>query len=326
MNVDLPTPGTPLMPTRRAPPACGSSSTSSSCACSRWSARRDSTSVMARAITRRSPASTPSTSAGTSTLEPSARFSGRGARTACCSRSCAASAMTVPGGKTAAAPISFSVGTSSGGMTPPTTISTSSAPSSASASRSAGTSVRWPAASDETPTTCTSASTACRATSSGVWNSGPTSTSKPRSANAVAMTFWPRSWPSWPILATRMRGRRPSASSNSSAIRRVSSNGRGAPCLVAVHTGDGADLAGVPPVDLLQRVGDLPDGRLRAGGVDGELEQVRVQVAAPPSLGGRAGGVGEPAQRVAAPRRRRARRAAARAWPSAGRARRRCRP
>ena len=62
---------------------------------------------------------------------------------------------------------------------------------------------------------CTSASTACWATSSGVENSGPTSTSKPMSAKAETMTFWPRSWPSWPILATRMRGRRPSASSNS---------------------------------------------------------------------------------------------------------------
>jgi hypothetical protein len=51
---------------------------------------------------------------------------------------------------------------------------------------------------------------ACRATSSGVWNSGPMSTSKPMSAKAVAMTLAPRSWPSWPILATRMRGRRPS--------------------------------------------------------------------------------------------------------------------
>ena len=49
------------------------------------------------------------------------------------SRSCAASPMTVPGRKTAAAPISSSVGTSSGGMTPPTTIITSSAPRSASA-------------------------------------------------------------------------------------------------------------------------------------------------------------------------------------------------
>src|SRR3954470_6245024 len=66
MKVDLPTPGTPLMPTRRAPPACGSSSTSSSCAASRWSARRDSTRVMARAIDRRFPARTPSASPATS--------------------------------------------------------------------------------------------------------------------------------------------------------------------------------------------------------------------------------------------------------------------
>jgi hypothetical protein len=47
-------------------------------------------------------------------------------------------------------------------------------------------------------------------------NSGPISTSKPTSAKALAITFWPRSWPSWPILATRMRGRRPSACSNAS--------------------------------------------------------------------------------------------------------------
>jgi hypothetical protein len=76
---------------------------------------------------------------------------------------------------------------------------------------------------------CTSASTAWRATSAGVWNSGPTSTSKPRSAKAVAITFWPRSWPSWPILATRMRGRRPSARANSSTSARVSSTGPDAP-------------------------------------------------------------------------------------------------
>ena len=48
MNVDLPTPGTPVTPTRWALPVCGSSATSSSCARSRWSARRDSTSVIAR--------------------------------------------------------------------------------------------------------------------------------------------------------------------------------------------------------------------------------------------------------------------------------------
>ena len=52
---------------------------------------------------------------------------------------------------------------------------------------SSGTSVLCPAASVETPTACTSFSIACRAASAGVWNSGPMSTSKPRSAKAVAI-------------------------------------------------------------------------------------------------------------------------------------------
>ena len=94
MNVDFPTPGTPLIPTRRAPPACGSSSTSSSCACSRWSARRDSTSVIARDIARRSPAAHPVGERGDVDLPrhqcPRRSDSVR-------SRSCAASAITVPG-------------------------------------------------------------------------------------------------------------------------------------------------------------------------------------------------------------------------------------
>ena len=81
-----------------------------------------------------------------------------------------------------------------------------------------GTSVLWPAASEDTPSTWTSFSTAMRAASRGVWNSGPTSTSKPISANAVAITLAPRSCPSWPIFAIRMRGRRPSSRANSSAI------------------------------------------------------------------------------------------------------------
>ena len=76
----------------------------------------------------------------------------------------------------------------------------------------AGTSVLWPAASVQTPTACTSFSIAWRAHSSGVWNSGPMSTSKPRSAKAVATTLAPRSWPSWPSLAIITRGRRPCAS------------------------------------------------------------------------------------------------------------------
>ena len=39
------------------------------------------------------------------------------------------------------------------------------------------------------------------------------------------MTFWPRSWPSWPILATRIRGRRPwRRSKPSTATRTVSTS------------------------------------------------------------------------------------------------------
>mmetsp|Transcript_13675 Transcript_13675/g.28188 ORF Transcript_13675/g.28188 Transcript_13675/m.28188 type:complete len:227 (-) Transcript_13675:791-1471(-) len=49
------------------------------------------------------------------------------------------------------------------------------------------------------------------------------STSNPKSANPLAMTLAPRSWPSCPILATRIRGRRPSAASNSSTIASIDS-------------------------------------------------------------------------------------------------------
>lgn len=60
MNVDLPTPGTPVMPTRCAFPLCGSSRTSNCWASFAWSVRRDSTRVIARAKVGRWPASTPS--------------------------------------------------------------------------------------------------------------------------------------------------------------------------------------------------------------------------------------------------------------------------
>ena len=122
---------------------------------------------------------------------------------------------------------------------------------------------------------CTSASTACRATSAGVWNSGPTSTSKPRSANAVAITFCPRSWPSWPIFAIRMRGRRPCSSSKASAAARASSiTFHARSRLLPVDAGDRPDRRRMPTVDLLERVGDLADGGLGPGRVDGEREQV----------------------------------------------------
>lgn len=61
MNVDFPTPGTPLIPIRRAAPACGSSRLSNSWASTRCSARVDSTSVIARAMNARFPSSTPCT-------------------------------------------------------------------------------------------------------------------------------------------------------------------------------------------------------------------------------------------------------------------------
>lgn len=48
------------------------------------------------------------------------------------------------------------------------------------------------------------------AASPGVWNSGPATTSKLRSLKADAITFAPRSWPSWPSFATISFGRLPS--------------------------------------------------------------------------------------------------------------------
>lgn len=50
------------------------------------------------------------------------------------------------------------------------------------------------------------------------WNRGPMSTSKPRSANPVAMTLAPLSWPSCPIFATSSRGFLPSWFLNSATL------------------------------------------------------------------------------------------------------------
>ncbi|PWC75614.1 hypothetical protein TSH64_12310 [Azospirillum sp. TSH64] len=60
MKVDLPTPGTPEMPSRTELPVWGSSASSSASAVARWSARVDSISVIARASARRSPERTAS--------------------------------------------------------------------------------------------------------------------------------------------------------------------------------------------------------------------------------------------------------------------------
>src|SRR6202042_3596382 len=81
MKVDLPTPGTPVMPTRLAGPACGSSRVSTYWARTRWSGRLDSTSVIGRAMPARDRARTASAyraaasgpSAASVTLPPGSR-------------------------------------------------------------------------------------------------------------------------------------------------------------------------------------------------------------------------------------------------------------
>ena len=142
---------------------------------------------------------------------------------------------------------------------------------------SSGTSVLCPAAWLDTPTTCTSFSTASRAASSGVWNSGPTSTSKPRSANAVAITLAPRSWPSWPSFATSMRGpatvgrrrtRRPRRAPARSP-RRPRSAAPYTPAMLRIVARWRANTSSM-------RVGDLADGRARPRRLDRQLEQVAV--------------------------------------------------
>mmetsp|Transcript_17993 Transcript_17993/g.24773 ORF Transcript_17993/g.24773 Transcript_17993/m.24773 type:complete len:282 (+) Transcript_17993:503-1348(+) len=106
-------------------------------------------------------------------------------------------------------------------MTPPATTTTCPASCLSSSFFNAGRSVLCPAAWDEIPMTWTSESIACKATSSGVWNSGPTSTSNPKSENPLAITLAPLSCPSCPIFATNIRGLLPSVSSNDSTSLRT---------------------------------------------------------------------------------------------------------
>ena len=88
-----------------------------------------------------------------------------------------------------------------------------------SASISCGTRVRWPAGLAGNADGMDVVLDRLRApTSSGVWNRAPISTSKPISAKAVAITLAPRSWPSWPSLATSRRGRRPCSSAKAGHV------------------------------------------------------------------------------------------------------------
>ena len=110
--------------------------------------------------------------------------------------------------------------------------------------------------------TCTSFSTACRAASSGVANSGPTSTSKPSRRRPMAITFCPRravlsdlgdqdAWPSAFVV--------PRTAATSLSTRAIAF---GHADLPLVDAGDGLYLGAMTAIDLLQRRSNLANGRL----------------------------------------------------------------
>ncbi len=122
----------------------------------------------------------------------------------------------------------------------------------------------------ETPTRARRSRCAWRAPPPGSGTAGPMSTSKPRSAKAVAITLAPRSWPSWPSLTTSMRGRRPSSSAKASTSAWIAREVLVALVGRAVDAGDRPDLGPVAAEDLLQRVGDLAHRGARARRLDAQ--------------------------------------------------------
>ena len=277
MNVDLPTPGTPVIPTRMADRRRAGAVASSSCRAQCPMVGRGGLDERDRAAPRgaRSPADAPRD------VAPRRRRLAASGRRRARSRSdlqAAARRSPCPGGKIAAAPASRKpsevlgrdhpadhdqdVGAAEPGQRLP-------APDQGEVAGRQRRSPRRRARRPRPPG---------GATSSGVANNGPTSTSKPRSANAVAITFWPRSCPSWPILATRMRGRRPSL-----AGERVG----GCPDLLDRRSVSPGRLRYTPEIvriaarvtaeDLLEGVGDLPHRGPGPGRVDGQRQQVLVQ-------------------------------------------------
>ena len=138
---------------------------------------------------------------------------------------------------------------------------------------SSGISVLWPAARLDAPTTSTWLSSARTTVSSGVWNNGPETMSKPISPNAEAITFAPRSCPSCPILATSSLGLRPRRRSTAARPRPP------APSVCQIHRRcrkcPSPALAGaIAAKDRLHRVGYFAERRACAGCIDGEGEQV----------------------------------------------------
>jgi hypothetical protein len=147
----------------------------------------------------------------------------------------------------------------------------------ASAALRAGTKVRWLAAKVETPTICTSFSTAWRAASSGVANSGPISTSKPRSAKRGGDDLLAAVVPVLTDLGDQNAGAAAFvilelADELLHAFDRVGHLAD----LSLVDPRNGFDLGAVAPEDLLQRERDLSDSRLGARRIDCELQQIAI--------------------------------------------------
>ena len=162
----------------------------------------------------------------------------------------------------------------------------------------------------------TSFSTACRATSSG---SGTAVRCRPRNpgpANDEAITFWPRSWPSWPIFAIRMRDDGPRVPRTA---RRCVARSPPVRCGHPSPGGtprDRTDIGLVATVHAFKGVADLTDGRVhRAAFTDRSSRLPLPSRAAVPT-------------RPARDRRRPWLRAAFsfQVWPTAPCAPRRCRP
>ena len=92
---------------------------------------------------------------------------------------------------------------------------------------------------DDTPTTCTSFSTAAAPPRPASGTAGRRRRRSRGRRTRWRSTLAPRSWPSWPILATSMRGRRPSSAANAVDVGlRSSSNALVVPRTLAVHAGD----------------------------------------------------------------------------------------
>ena len=226
--------------------------------------------VMVRARVVRSPASTPETYCSAAKRRVRNAYPCNACRT-----SCAESGIRVPGPKTPPAPASSKCLEILGrNHAAHDNQNIRTAQSLQFRESLPGTSVMCPPASVETPSTCTSFSTAMRATSSGVWKSGPRSTSNPKSAKAVAITFAPRSWPSCPIFATRMRGRRPFGFGK--GLHQVArfDELRILPAFRGVHTGNRVMHRLVAAKNFFEGGGNFAEGGALARGIDGEFQKI----------------------------------------------------